>query len=155
MPTFLMLIAFGVILVVLTCMAIWPYIVKLYNEIFGDVFKSQPSAKTESKDEDIKDAEFKDVEATVETEVPKDKPAEETESKVPGSYERVELHLSSGVDYIEYHYMDDQDRPAPRDKATKCKIRECDANGNVLRELWGKPYKNDIYEHMKDVFKRN
>lgn len=150
--------------------------------IFGkELFrrKSKRQAKKE-ENEPVQDAEFRDVEPDKESKMndvgSEPQPAKngktgdndqehkqeagdnskaEEPAKIPGSYERVELHLSSGVDYIEYFYFDDNDNPMVAAKATKCLIRECSADGTVLRELWGKPYKNQIYDHMRDIFKRN
>lgn len=148
----------------------------LGKDFFGKK-KSRPT-KPKEEEEPIKDAEFRDVEPDKkpEPESSESQPANESKTsdakpeskqaanngsqteapaKIPGSYERVELHLSSGVDYIEYYYFDDNDNPMEASKATKCLIRECAADGAVMRELWGKPYKNQIYDHMRDIFKRS
>lgn len=171
MLTFVCLVIFGLILLIATCMWLWQLLrqampsmkesaqeaqdifgqINKYLEIiFGKDFlwkKPKHQEKPKKEEDPIQDAEFKDVESEQTEEL---KPA-----KIPGSYERVELHLSSGVDYIEYFYFDDNDKPMEASKATKCLIRECAADGTVMRELWGKPYKNQIYDHMRDIFKRN
>lgn len=154
--------------------------IRKYLEIlFGKEFeRKKPKQQPKNEGEEpIQDAEFKDVEQeaenatkvkeskakeTMETTSSKDEAPEnnvqdkiQEPAKIPGSYERVELHLSSGVDYIEYYYFDDNDNPMEASKATKCLIRECATDGTVMRELWGKPYKNQIYDHMRDIFGRN
>lgn len=178
MLTFICLVIFGLILLIATCMWLWQLLrqampsmkesaqeaqdilgqINKYLEIiFGKDFlgkKLKHQEKPKKEEEPIQDAEFKDVEPEhAEDDVMQD--VEQKPAKIPGSYERVELHLSSGVDYIEYFYFDDNDKPMEASKATKCLIRECAADGTVMRELWGKPYKNQIYDHMRDIFKRN
>lgn len=165
MLTFVCLVIFGLILLIATCMCLW----QLLQQAI-------PGMKDSAQG--VQDAEFKDVEPDKkpEPESSESQPANESETndvepeskqvanngsqteepaKITGSYERVELHLSSGVDYIEYYYFDDNDKPMEASKAAKCLIRECAADGTVMRELWGKPYKNQIYDHMRDIFKRS
>jgi len=52
--------------------------------------------------------------------------------------EREYLHLSSGVDYIEYQYLDTDGNPVDREAATKCIILECDKAGNILKRMDGR-----------------
>ena len=49
--------------------------------------------------------------------------------------EREYLHLSSGVDYIEYHYFDYNGNPTDSNLAKKCIAYECDKAGNILKKL--------------------
>lgn len=49
------------------------------------------------------------------------------------------IHLSSGVDYLEFHYCDDAGNPCAEKDAVACDILECDKSGNVLRKLKGNP----------------
>lgn len=160
MLAFIALFLFGLVLLAAT---IW-----CFKDVIIKIFNTGEYKKTSSEQEDtIKDAEYRPVE---EDTIPKykqepDNPKmDETISTtsavdkntryIPGSYEKVELHLSSGVDYIEYIYYDENDNLIDSSKAVKCKIRECSADGTVLRELWGKPYKNHVTEHIKDIFNR-
>lgn len=53
--------------------------------------------------------------------------------------EREYVHLSSGVDYLEFHYLDDAGNPCAERDAVTCDILECDKSGNVLRKLKGSP----------------
>ncbi|MCQ2536738.1 MAG: hypothetical protein MJ110_07215, partial [Lachnospiraceae bacterium] len=156
MLAFIALFLFGLALLVAT---IW-----YFKDVIREIFNIGERKKSSSEQEDtIKDAEYRPVKDDT---IPKSKPepgnpkmdetvsdARTTDDKArytPGSYEKVELHLSSGVDYIEYIYYDENDNLIDSAKAVKCKIRECSADGTVLRELWGKPYKNHITEHIKD-----
>ena len=43
----------------------------------------------------------------------------------------------SGGAYSEIYYFDDDGNPADEEEATRCVIRECDKNGNLLNEVWG------------------
>lgn len=160
MLAFIALFLFGLALLATT---IW-----YFKDIIREILNIGEHKKSSSEQEDtIKDAEYEPVE---EDTIPKHKPepgnpkmdetvsdarnADDKAGYTPGSYEKVELHLSSGVDYIEYIYYDENDRLIDSSKAVKCKIRECSADGTVLRELWGKPYKNHITEHIKDIFNK-
>lgn len=160
MLAFIALFLFGLALLATT---IW-----YFKDIIREILNIGEHKKSSSEQEDtIKDAEYEPVE---EDKIPKYKPepgnpkmdetvndartADDKAGYTPGSYEKVELHLSSGVDYIEYIYYDENDRLIDSSKAVKCKIRECSADGTVLRELWGKPYKNHITEHIKDIFNK-
>ena len=159
MLTFIALALFGLVLVVATVWCFKDIILEIINA-------GGRKTSTSKQQEPIKDAEYRPVEEEKETKASEptetqddNKEAEaKTNSKakytVPGSYEKVELHLSSGVDYIEYIYYDEKGNLISADKATKCKIRECSADGIVIRELWGKPYKNHITEHIRDIFNR-
>ena len=158
MLTFIALALFGLVLVVAT---VW-----CFKDIILGIINAGGRKTSSKQQEPIKDAEYRPVEEEKETEASEpgetlndSKEAEaETNTKakytVPGSYEKVELHLSSGVDYIEYIYYDELGNLTSADKAAKCKIRECSADGLVIRELWGKPYKNHITEHIRDIFNR-
>lgn len=154
MLAFITLALFGLGLLAAT---IW-YFKDIISEMLNG---SGRQASSSQEQEPIKDAEYRPLE---EESTPKSKSEpgnpkmDETVSDkptyIPGSYDKVELHLSSGVDYIEYIYYDENDNLIDSSKAVKCKIRECSADGTVLRELWGKPYKNHITEHIKDIFNR-
>lgn len=156
MLAFISLVLFGLMLLAAT---VW-----CFKDIILEIINTGRYKTSSSKQQEpIRDAEYRPVE---ENETVTSEPTEThdlskkaeaetyagTKDTVPGSYEKVELHLSSGVDYIEYIYYDEKGNLTSAEKAAKCKIRECSANGLVIRELWGKPYKNHITEHIRDIF---
>ena len=53
------------------------------------------------------------------------------------SYERVNEKTPCGGAYSEIYYLDDNHNVVDETVATKCVIRECDENGNLLQETWG------------------
>ena len=42
-----------------------------------------------------------------------------------------------GEQSTEIYYFDDDGNPADEEEATRCVIRECDKDGNLLNEIWG------------------
>lgn len=52
-------------------------------------------------------------------------------------YKRVDEKTPNGGDYSEIYYFDDSNRPVDESKATKCIIRECKANGEIVNEIIG------------------
>lgn len=53
------------------------------------------------------------------------------------TYKRNDEETPSGGAYSEIYYFDDDGNPADEEEATRCVIRECDKNGNLLNEVWG------------------
>lgn len=53
------------------------------------------------------------------------------------TYKRNDEETPSGGAYSEIYYFDDDGNPADEEEATRCLIRECDKNGNLLNEVWG------------------
>lgn len=52
------------------------------------------------------------------------------------TYRRDNEETPSGGTYSEIYYFDDGN-PADEEEATRCVIRECDKDGNLLNEIWG------------------
>ncbi len=52
-------------------------------------------------------------------------------------YKRIDEKTPSGGDYSEIYYFDDFGQPVDEDKASKCVIRECKADGTLLNEIFG------------------
>lgn len=53
------------------------------------------------------------------------------------TYERINEPTPSGGAYSEIHYFDDAGGSVDEAIATKCVIRECAADGTLLKETWG------------------
>ena len=53
------------------------------------------------------------------------------------NYERINEKTPCGGDYFEIFYFDDNGNPIESEKATKFVIRECDSNGNLIKETYG------------------
>ena len=53
------------------------------------------------------------------------------------TYKRIDEKTPSGGDYSEIYYFDDFGQPVDEDKASKCVIRECKADGTLLNEIFG------------------
>lgn len=53
------------------------------------------------------------------------------------TYRRDNEETPSGGAYSEIYYFDDDENPADEEEATRCVIRECDKDGNLLNEIWG------------------
>lgn len=51
--------------------------------------------------------------------------------------QRIEEPTPNGGDYSEIHYFDDGNNPVDEADATKCVIRECRADGELISETWG------------------
>lgn len=45
--------------------------------------------------------------------------------------------VNADGNYSEIFYMDDEGNACDKNEATKCIIRECDANGVLLQEVFG------------------
>lgn len=45
--------------------------------------------------------------------------------------------LLAGGDYSEIFYFDDNGNPIEAERATKFVIRECDSDGNLIKETYG------------------
>ena len=52
------------------------------------------------------------------------------------TYERVNEKPPCGGDYSEIFYFDDNGNPAEAKKATKFVVRECDRDGNLIKETY-------------------
>ena len=50
------------------------------------------------------------------------------------TYERVNEKTPCGGDYSEIFYFDDNGNPVEAEEATKFVIRECDRDGNLIKE---------------------
>lgn len=50
---------------------------------------------------------------------------------------RIDGRTPNGGDYSEIHYFDDENNPVDKAVATKCVIRECRADGELISETWG------------------
>lgn len=53
------------------------------------------------------------------------------------NYEKIIEETPNGGAYSEIYYFNDNDEPEDREKATKCIIRECAADGTLLNEIFG------------------
>ena len=51
---------------------------------------------------------------------------------------RVNGPTPNGGDYSEIYYFDNDGKIVDQDVATKCVIRECKSNGELLNEIWGR-----------------
>lgn len=52
-------------------------------------------------------------------------------------HERKEEKTPNGGDYSEIFYFDEKGNLAESNVATKCVIRECKKNGEIINEVWG------------------
>lgn len=52
-------------------------------------------------------------------------------------HKRVYGRTPAGGDYSEIYYMDDQHNIVDSSEATRCVIRECKNDGELIRETWG------------------
>lgn len=53
-------------------------------------------------------------------------------------YQRIEGKTPSGGDYSEVYYFDDNNNSIDEKQATKCVIRECKKDGELVNEIWGR-----------------
>ena len=62
-------------------------------------------------------------------------------------HKRVDGITPAGGDYSEIYYMDDQHNIVDSSVATRCVIRECRNDGELIRETWGicKPKKDSSH----------
>lgn len=54
------------------------------------------------------------------------------------TYERINEKTPCGGDYSEIFYFDDNGNPIDAKEATKFVIRECDHDGNLIKETYGR-----------------
>lgn len=52
-------------------------------------------------------------------------------------YIRTDEPTPSGGDYSEIYYFDSDGNPADEKEASRCVIRECKKNGDLINEIWG------------------
>lgn len=52
------------------------------------------------------------------------------------NFQRIEGTTPNGGDYSEIYYFDKENNSVDETKAEKCVIRECLANGELVRETW-------------------
>lgn len=52
-------------------------------------------------------------------------------------YQKIEEKTPGGGDYSEIYYFDDDNNLVDEKQATKCVIRECRKNGELINETWG------------------
>ena len=52
-------------------------------------------------------------------------------------HKRIDEPTSNGGAYSEIYFFNDAGESVDETIATKCAIRECDQNGNLLNEIWG------------------
>lgn len=50
---------------------------------------------------------------------------------------RIDGKTPNGGEYSEIYYFDDNDKPVDESNATKCIIRECKTNGELVNEIFG------------------
>lgn len=53
-------------------------------------------------------------------------------------YQKIEEKTPSGGDYSEIYYFDDDNNPIDEKQASKCVIRECKKDGELVNETWGR-----------------
>ena len=53
------------------------------------------------------------------------------------THERINEPTPNGGAYSEIHYFDDTGESVDEAIATKCVIRECAADGTLVKETWG------------------
>lgn len=53
------------------------------------------------------------------------------------TYERINEPTPNGGAYSEIHYFNDAGESVDESVATKCVIRECAADGTLVKETWG------------------
>lgn len=53
-------------------------------------------------------------------------------------YQKIEEKTPSGGDYSEIYYFDDDNNPIDEKQASKCVIRECKKDGELISETWGR-----------------
>lgn len=53
------------------------------------------------------------------------------------TYLRDDNKTPSGGAYSEIYFFDDSGNSADEEEATRCVIRECAANGDLINEIWG------------------
>lgn len=53
-------------------------------------------------------------------------------------YQKIEEKTPNGGDYSEIYYFDDDNNLIDEKLATKCVIRECKKNGELVNEIWGR-----------------
>lgn len=49
----------------------------------------------------------------------------------------IEEKTPNGGDYSEIYYFDEENNIVDEKEASKCVIRECIANGEIINETWG------------------
>lgn len=52
-------------------------------------------------------------------------------------YQKIEEKTPSGGDYSEIYYFDDDNNPIDEKQASKCVIRECKKDGELISGTWG------------------
>jgi hypothetical protein len=71
------------------------------------------------------------------------------------SYIRNDSPTPSGGAYSEIHFFDDKGTSVDEKKATRCVIRECAANGDLINEIWGECIVNQNRSKVrKSILKR-
>lgn len=53
-------------------------------------------------------------------------------------YQKIEEKTPNGGDYSEIYYFDDDNNLIDEKQATKCVIRECKKDGELVNEIWGR-----------------
>lgn len=53
------------------------------------------------------------------------------------SYKRDNEKTPSGGAYSEIFFFDENGNPVDEEEATRCVVRECGANGELINEIWG------------------
>ena len=53
-------------------------------------------------------------------------------------YQKIEEKTPSGGDYSEIYYFDDDNNPIDKKQASKCVIRVCKKDGELVNETWGR-----------------
>ena len=53
------------------------------------------------------------------------------------TYKKIMGKTPSGGDYSEIYYFDSDGNPSDEEKASRCIIRECKADGTLLNEIFG------------------
>ena len=52
-------------------------------------------------------------------------------------YQRIDEPTPSGGDYSEIYYLDEKNNNVDESEASRCVIRECKKNGELINETWG------------------
>lgn len=53
-------------------------------------------------------------------------------------YQRINEPTPNGGDYSEIYYLDEKNNNVDEKQATKCVIRECKKDGELVNETWGR-----------------
>ena len=53
------------------------------------------------------------------------------------THKRIDDKTPNGGDYSEIYFFDDNNNPIEESKATRCIIRECKSNGELINEIFG------------------